>query len=487
MGLYRDGVTAADPTRSPTIAFLGAGSTVFTKTLLGDLLSRPELAEADVRLHDIDAHRLGLSERVAQRVATAVDARPTLTATLDRERALDGADFVLSTVQVGGYRPGTVRDFEIPKRYGLEQTIGDTLGIGGIFRALRTIPVMLEFVRDMERLCPDALHLNYVNPMAMITWALNEASSVRTVGLCHSVPHTAHQLADDLGVPRGEIRYKVAGINHLAFYLSLTHGGEDLYPRLREVAASGRVPDWNRVRYDAFRRLGWFVTESSEHFAEYVPWYLKPGRPDLVERLNIPIDEYPGRCEVYEVAWEFIERELNDPGSQSPEALRAAIAAADIDVMPGSVEHTVREFETLNEVHESVEYGAKIVHSAWTDTPRTVYGNVTNDGLIDGLPDGCCVEVPCLVDGQGVQPTRVGALPPQLTALMRTHVNVQELVVRAVLDQDVRHVHHAALLEPRTAAQLDPDQIESLVNDLLEAHADMLPEAFRSGARPGAR
>ncbi len=470
----------------PRIAFLGAGSTVFTKTLLGDLLSRPELHDADIRLHDIDAHRLELSERVAHRVAATVDARPQVSATLDREAALDGADFVLSTIQVGGYRPGTVRDFDIPKRYGLEQTIGDTLGIGGIMRALRTIPVMLAFVRDMERLCPDALHLNYVNPMPMITWALNEASSVPTVGLCHSVPHTAHQLADDLGVPREEIRYKVAGINHLAFYLTLEHDGEDLYPRLRELAASGRVPDWNRVRYDAFRRLGWFVTESSEHFAEYVPWYLKKDRPDLIERFNIPIDEYPGRCEIYEVAWGFIERELNEPGSQSADELRAAIEAAEIEVMPGSVEHTVHEFETLSEVHESVEYGAKIIHSVWTGTPRTVYGNVINHGLVDGLPDGCCVEVPCLADGQGVQPTRVGALPPQLTALMRTHVNVQELVVRAVLDEDVRHVHHAALLDPRTAAQLDPDQIESLVNELLEAHADLLPEAFRPPRRPSA-
>jgi alpha-galactosidase len=471
---------------SPRIAFLGAGSTVFTKTLLGDLLSRPELQNADVRLHDIDAHRLELSRRVAERVAAATGARPRITATLDREAALDGADFVLTTIQVGGYRPGTVRDFDIPKRYGLEQTIGDTLGVGGIMRALRTIPVMLEFASDMERLCPGALHLNYVNPMPMITWALNEASHVRTVGLCHSVPHTAHQLAADLGVPPDEIRYKVAGVNHLAFFLTLEHEGRDLYPRLREVAASGRVPDWNRVRYDAFRRLGRFVTESSEHFAEYVPWYLKKDRPDLVERFNIPIDEYPGRCELYEVAWDFVERELNEPGSQSASELRAAIEAAAIDVTPQSVEHTVLEFERLHEVHESVEYGAKIVHSIWTDTPRTVYGNVINEGSIDGLPDGCCVEVPCLVDGQGVQPTRVGALPPQLTALMRTHVNVQELVVRAVLDEDVRHVHHAALLEPRTAAQLDPDQIENLVNDLLEAHADLLPEAFRPPRRRNA-
>lgn len=467
----------------PRIAFLGAGSTVFTKTLLGDLLSRPALREAEIRLHDIDAHRLELSERVAKRVASVVGAGPTITATLDREAAIEGADFVLSTIQVGGYRPGTVRDFEIAKRYGLQQTIGDTLGIGGIFRALRTIPVMLEFVRDIERLAPDALHLNYVNPMAMITWALNEASQVPTVGLCHSVPHTAHQLADDLNVPRDELRYRVAGINHLAFYLSLEHRGEDLYPRLRAFAESGDVPDWNRVRYDAFRRLGWFVTESSEHFAEYVPWYLKGDRPDLIQRFNIPIDEYPGRCEVYEVAWEFIEDELTEPGARSADELRAAIRAADIDVMPGSVEHTVHEFETLNEVHESVEYGAKIIDSVWTDTPRTVYGNVLNHGLIDGLPDGCAVEVPCLVDAQGVQPTRVGRMPPQLTALMRTNVNVQELVVRAVLDEDVRHVHHAALLDPRTAAQLDPDQIQSLVNDLLDAHADVLPGAFRSGRR----
>src|SRR6056297_1835942 len=412
-GSVRPGTEATSPPRSvfsgmtaPRIAFLGAGSTVFTKTLLGDLLSRPALREAEIRLHDIDAHRLELSGRVARRVASVVGAGPTITATLDREAAIEGADFVLSTIQVGGYRPGTVRDFEIAKRYGLQQTIGDTLGIGGIFRALRTIPVMLEFVRDMERLAPDALHLNYVNPMAMITWALNEASRIPTVGLCHSVPHTAHQLADDLNVPRHELRYRVAGINHLAFYLSLEHRGEDLYPRLRAFAESGEVPDWNRVRYDAFRRLGRFVTESSEHFAEYVPWYLKRSRPDVREALSIPLDEYPGRCRVYEVAWDFVERELDAPGSVDAADLRAALDAAAIPVMPGTSEHTVRDFEGLGRVERSLEYGATIVRSVVTGEPSVVYGNVPNHGLLDDLPDGCSVEVPCLVDGQGVQPTR---------------------------------------------------------------------------------
>lgn len=458
------------------IAMIGAGSTVFAKHLIGDVLSYPELQGCEIRLHDIDPHRLDLSEQVAKRIADQLGAKPTIVATTDRSRALDGADYAFSMIQVAGYRPGTTTDFEIPSRYGLRQTIGDTLGIGGIMRALRTIPVMLDIVHDMERLCPDVLHMNYVNPMAMVTWALNRASSIRTVGLCHSVQGTARELAHDLDIPIDEIDYLAAGINHMAFYLKFERDGRDLRPDLLKVHQEGRVPDHNRVRYDAFRRLGYFVTESSEHFAEYVPWYLKGHRPDLVERYNIPLDEYPGRCQVYEVAWEFIEEELEDPGRHSPEALRQAIEARDIDVMPGSIDYTVREFGSLHEVHRSIEYGSTIVHAIETDQPAVIYGNVLNEGLIDGLPRGCCVEVPCLVDANGVQPTVIGSMPPQLTALMRTNVNVQELTVEAALSGRRDHVLHAALLDPRTAAELAPDEIESMVNDLLEAHRDWLPE-----------
>jgi len=463
----------------PRVVFVGAGSTVFTKHLVGDLLLMPELQGTELVLHDIDPHRLGLSERVVRRVAERLGVAARIVATTDRARALDGATAVFDTIQVGGYRPATVTDFEVPKRFGLEQTIGDTLGIGGIMRAVRTVPVMLEIVRDMERLCPDALHLNYVNPMAMVCWALSELSPVTTVGLCHSVQGTVRELARDLDLPAEAIDYRAAGINHMAFYLTLEHEGEDLYPRLQALARTDRVPTWNRVRYDALRRLGYFVTESSEHFAEYVPWYLKRARPDLRAALAIPLDEYPGRCRVYEVAWGFIERELDAPGSVDPADLRAALEAAAIPVMPGSIEHAVRDFEGLHAVERSIEYGATIVRSLLTGEPSVVYGNVPNRGLLPDLPEGCCVEVPCLVDGNGVQPTRVGALPPQLAALMRTNVNVQQLVVAALVEGRRDHLHHAALLDPRTAMELVPDEIEALVDALLDAHGAFIPEALR--------
>ncbi len=466
----------------PTITFIGAGSTVFAKNLLGDILSYPELAESEIRLFDIDPGRLALSHTVARRTAETLGAHPTLVTTTERERALDGADYAINMIQVAGYRPGTVRDFEIPKRHGLEQTIGDTLGIGGIMRGLRTIPVLLDMVRDMERLCPDVLHLNYVNPMAMITWALNRASSIPTVGLCHSVQGTAAELAHDLGLPADEIDYRCAGINHMAFYLRFEHRGEDLYPRLRELAEHGEVPRHNRVRYEMLERLGYFVTESSEHFSEYVPWFIKRDHPELLERFNIPLDEYPGRCETYEVAWRFIADELEHPGSHNAEDLQRALDDTDIASMPESRASTVESFRHMHEVRRSAEYGSGIIHSVETGTPRVVYGNVLNHGLIDNLPDACCVEVPCLADANGVQPTPVGSLPPQLAALMRTNINVQELVVEAVLTRDRAHVYHAAMLDPHTAAELTLDEIHALVDDLIEAHGDWLPAWLRDPA-----
>lgn len=459
----------------PTITFVGAGSTVFAKNLLGDVLATPELAESDIRLFDIDPARLDLSAAVAARVADSLGVHPRVQATTDRERALDGADYVLSMIQVAGYRPGTVRDFEIPARFGLQQTIGDTLGVGGIMRALRTIPVMLDVVHDMERLCPHALHLNYVNPMAMVTWALNAASSIRSVGLCHSVQGTAAELADDLGVPVGEIDYLAAGINHMAFYLRFERDGVDLYPALHALRAEGRVPDWNRVRYEMLGRLGYFVTESSEHFAEYVPWFIKRSRPELIERFDIPIDEYLGRCGLAEVAWPLVERELRTPGSVSRSDFEGAVRAADVRTMPRTLAGALANFEAFGRVERSLEYGATIIEAMETGRPAVIYGNVPNDGLIDGLPHGCCVEVPCLVDRNGVQAVRVGALPPQLTALMRTNVNVQELTVAAVLGRSREHVYHAAMLDPHTAAELTLDEIHELVDELLLAHADWIP------------
>jgi alpha-galactosidase len=460
------------------ITLIGAGSTVFTRNLLGDLLSYPELAGAEIALHDIDAHRLGLSEQVAHRIAGALGVSPVITASTDRRAALDGARFVLNTIQVGGYKPSTVTDFEIPKKYGLEQTIGDTLGIGGIMRGLRTIPVMLDMLRDMEDVCADgAVHLNYVNPMAMITWALNRASTrIPTIGLCHSVQHTAAELARDLGLPVEEIDYHCAGINHMSFYLRFEHRGQDLYPRLREIHRAGSMPDWNRVRYEMLHQLGHFPTESSEHFSEYVPWFIKQGREDLLKKFNIPLDEYPGRCQVFEHAWPYIERELQAPGSQDSAALLAQLRAADIHVMPREIDGAAQMIDGLRQITRSVEYGSAIIHSIVTGQPRVINGNVLNDRLIDNLPDGCAVEVPCLVDHNGVQPTRVGRLPVQLAALMRTNVNVQELVVEAILGQRRDHVYHAAMLDPHTAATLDLSQIRAMVDELLTAHRAVLPE-----------
>jgi len=426
------------------ITFIGAGSTVFARDLLNGILSFPEFADAVISLHDIDPDRLETSAVVAGHVAARHGARPTIEATLDRRRALDGADYALSMYQVAGYKPGTVIDFEIPKRYGLRQTIADTLGIGGIMRGLRTIPVMLEMCREMEELCPQVFHLNYVNPMAINCWAVQRASPIKTVGLCHSVQHTAGVLARDMGLPIEEVNYVVAGINHMAFYLRLERDGEDLYPRLRQVLAEGRVPANNRVRYEMFRRLGYFVTESSEHFSEYVPWFIKRDRPDLIERFNIPLDEYIRRCEVQIADWE---------------SLRDQLLAG--QAMPA--------------IRKSVEYAPGILHSIESGEPTVIYGNVANHGLIDNLPAGCCVEVPCLVDRNGIQPVRIGALPPHLAALIQTDINVQALTVEAALTGKRDHIYHAAMLDPHTAAELDLDAIWAMVDELIAAHGDWLP------------
>jgi alpha-galactosidase len=434
------------------ITFIGAGSTVFAKNLIGDILSFPELADSKICLYDINENRLKTSEIVAQRIAQTLAAPCSIESTTDRSRALEGADYAINMIQVGGYRPCTVTDFEIPKRYGLRQTIADTLGVGGIMRAVRTIPVLIDMCQDMERLCPDVLHLNYVNPMAMNCWALSQATKVRTIGLCHSVQHTAGELSDDIGVPLEEINYVVAGINHVAFFLRFERNGQDLYPEIHRVVSEGRVPDGNRVRYDMFERLGYFVTESSEHFAEYTPWYIKKGREDLITRFNIPLDEYPRRCDSQMAEWEDLRRELES--SDKPV-----------------------------EIRRSVEYGSLIIHSLETGAPRVVYSNVANSGLIENLPSGCCVEVPCVVDKNGVQPVRIGRIPSQLAALMQTNINVQALTVEGILKGDPELIHHAAMLDPHTSAELDLDQISSLVDDLLAAHGEWIPKALRPGTK----
>jgi len=463
----------------PKITFIGAGSTVFAKNLLGDLLSFPELAHATISLHDIDPERLRTTEVVAHRLAQGLGAHPTIEATLDRRQALDGADYAIAMFQIAGYQPGTVIDFEIPKKYGLRQTIADTLGVGGIMRALRTIPVMLEMAQDMQDLCPDVTFLNYVNPMAMLTWAMNRGTPIKTVGLCHSVQGTAEQLAHDLDIPLEEITYRCAGINHMAFYLRferhLPNGEvEDLYPRLRQVIAEGRVPDWNRVRYEVFKRLGYFVTESSEHFSEYVPWFIKRDRPDLIERFNIPLDEYLRRCEVQIAGWEASHETVLNPDAPIDEAtLRERLLA--VRATEQDVRNAIAMVTNFDVITPSHEYGAYIIHSLETGIPRVIYGNVMNYGLIDNLPQGCCVEVPCLVDRNGIQPTRIGALPPHLAALIQTNVNVQALTVEAALTRKREHIYHAAMLDPHTAAELDLEQIWQLVDDLIAAHGDWLP------------
>ena len=350
----------------------------------------------------------------------------------------------MTSFQVGGYRPATVVDFELPKRFGLRQTIGDTLGVGGIMRGLRTIPVLLDVCRDMEELCPDALLLQYVNPMAMLCWAVDRATSIRTVGLCHSVQHTAGELAADLGLAPAELDHHVAGINHLAFFLRLEREGEDLYPALREVTP----PSGNRVRYEVLRHLGHFVTESSEHFAEYVPWFIKAARPDLIERFDIPLDEYPRRCEAQIAEWETLRARLRDGGAVTAE--------------------------------RSVEYGADIIRACETGEPFAFNGNVPNtlDGrrLVDNLPGDCCVEVPCVASERGIEPQAVGTLPRHLAALMQTNVNVQGLVVEAALSGDRRGGPSRGDARPahRRRARRST-RSPSCVDALIEAHGDLIP------------
>lgn len=426
------------------VTMIGAGSTVFAKNLIGDILSYPEMADTHIALMDIDGERLATSKTVAEHINKKLGTNATITATTDRREALVDADYVINMIQVAGYKPGTVIDFEIPKKYGLRQTIADTLGIGGIFRALRTIPVMFEITNDMEELCPDALLLNYTNPMAMLCWAVAEWSSIATVGLCHSVQGTAHQLADDIGIPFEEINYFCAGINHMAFYLRFEHNGRDLYPDIAKVLEEGRVPEWNRVRYELFKHFGYFVTESSEHLSEYTPYFIRRDSPELIEKLNIPLDEYIRRCENQIAGWE---------------ELRTKMEAG----------------EELGEIKKSSEYGSGIIHSMETGQPRVVYGNVPNNGLIENLLPGCCVEVPCLVDKQGIQPVKVGSLPPQLAALMMTNVNVQSLTVEAALTGRKDHVYQAAMLDPHTSQDLPIDKIVALCDDLFEAHGDWIP------------
>jgi len=471
------------------ITFIGAGSAVFARNLLRDLFTFPELHDSSIRLMDIDPDRLRDTETIAHRVANEAGASPRILATTDRREALKGADYVVNMIQVGGYEPATVTDFEIPKKYGLRQTIGDTLGIGGIMRGLRTIPVLLDIGADMEALCPDALLLNYSNPMAMLTWAMNAATDVATVGLCHSVFGTAHELAYVLDIPADEIDYLCAGINHMAFYLTFERNGEDLYPRLKQLAAEDRFPSFERTRARVMQAFGYFVTESSEHFSEYTPWFIKEGRQDLIDHYRIPLDEYPARCVDQIADWGDMRRALL---SDDPEAMdrytakqqeslsgmwerRIAAVATDKPEEAERLRQAMRNRRQDRRRSHSGEYGTLIIHSMETGQPRVVYGNVANHGSISNLPGDCVVEVPCLVDRNGVQSTMIGDLPPQLAALMQTNINVQRLTVEAALTGKREHIYQAAMLDPHTAAELSLDEIVAMVDELIEAHGQMLP------------
>lgn len=425
------------------IAMIGAGSTVFVKHLLTDLFLTPEIGAMDIALMDIDADRLETSRRVAEGLVGRTGADARVTSTTDRAAALDGADFVVIMIQVGGYRPATVIDFDVPERFGLRQTIADTMGAGGIMRALRTVPVLLDIANDMRRLCPQALMLQYANPMAMSCWALGRlAPDIKVVGLCHSVQKTSQMLADHLGEDIADISYDCAGINHMAFFTRFekVHGDtrEDLYPRLRQV----EPPADERVRYDILKRFGYFVTESSEHFAEYVPWYIKADQPDLIDRFNIPLNEYPRRCEEQIARWATLEETLLSDDAPALE--------------------------------RSVEYAADIVRAHNGGPPAVIYGNVINHGLIDNLPDGCCVEVPCVVDRSGLTPMKVGSLPVQLTSLMLTNVAAQACAVDAIVTGDREQVCRAMALDPHTGAELSLDQIWALEADLHAEHQTWL-------------
>ena len=430
------------------IAFLGAGSTVFARNVLGDCLHVPALRDAEIALIDVDAERLGVSELMVKNLARNLGAPAQIRSYLaaDVATALAGADYVVNAIQVGGYAPSTVIDFEVPKKYGLRQTIGDTLGIGGIFRALRTIPVMLEYCRVLEQVAPKAVLLNYSNPMAMLTGAIQRATGVRTVGLCHSVQVCAPHLCAELDLPDDDLQWKIGGINHQGWLLEITRHGEDLYPEIKRRAELPEYKARDAVRFEFIKWFGYYVTESSEHSAEYVPWFIKARTPELIERFHIPLDEYPRRCIEQIERWGRMKEEL----------------LAD-------------ENETRPRGHE---YASYILEAIETGVPFTFGGNVPNTGLITNLPQEACVEVMCVADRTGITPTYVGALPPQCAALNRTNINVQLLTIEAALTLKKEHVYQAAMLDPHTAAELTIDEIVALCDELIAAHGSYLP-AYR--------
>jgi alpha-galactosidase len=432
------------------VAIIGAGSVEFTRNILTDLGSYPELhGTLHLALHDIDAERLVYAERAANQVVQRLGAGYRVTAHADRREAFDGADYLINEIQVGGY-DATVRDFDIPKRYGLRQTIADTIGIGGIMRGLRTIPVMIEMGDEMAALCPEGLLLNYTNPMAMVPWGIWAGSrwpAANTIGVCHSVRDTHAFLASVVGVQEDQVEFLTAGFNHQCFVYVFRDraNGDDLYPRLRAAIDGDPEGLGRRVRVEIYRRFGYFPTESSEHSSEYVPWFLH--LPDQVERFRSEIDEYIRRSDENLEEWAALKKQLDE--------------GADI------------------ELEQNNELASQFIFALETGTPTELYGNVRNEALIDGLPTDACVEVPVRVADGVVQPRRIGPIPPQCLGLNRTFLNPVELTVRAVVEGSRDHVYHAALLDPNTAATLTTDQIVSMVDDLIEAHGELIPEPIR--------
>lgn len=429
------------------ITFMGAGSTVFAKNVLGDVLLTPSLSDSEIALYDIDAERLNDSKLVIDALNEKYNSSKALVKTYlgdkNRKEALRGADFVINAIQVGGYEPSTVIDFEIPKKYGISQTIGDTLGIGGIFRALRTIPVLKEFAQDMQQVCPNAWFLNYTNPMAMLTGYMQRHTDIKTIGLCHSVQTCAKHLLDSLDIhPEGGFIDKIAGINHMGWLLEITDiHGNDLYPEIRKRAVKKNETEKHSdmVRFEYIHRFGYYCTESSEHNAEYNPYFIKPNYPELIDKYNIPLDEYPRRCISQIEKWKEQREKL--------------IGNSDI-------------------THErSLEYASRIIEAMVTNAPYKIGGNVLNTNLITNLPQNACVEVPCMVDGCGIHPTYIGVLPEQLASMNRTNINAQLLTIKAAVSRKKEDIYMAAMLEPRCGAILSMDDIVKMCDELIEAHA----------------
>ncbi|MFT4005045.1 MAG: alpha-glucosidase/alpha-galactosidase [Lacrimispora sp.] len=433
------------------ITFMGAGSTIFARNVLGDCMCTPVLNDAEIALYDINPDRLNDSELILSAINKNVnEGRANIKTYLgaeNRKAALSGASFVVNAIQVGGYDPCTITDFEVPKKYGLRQTIADTLGIGGIMRGLRTIPVMEDFARDIEEVCPEAWFLNYTNPMAILTGYMQRYTSVKTIGLCHSVQVCSETLLKELGMEdklegRTEL---IAGINHMAWLLKLRDkDGQDLYPIIKEKALQKNLTEKHKdmVRLEYIKNLGYYCTESSEHNAEYNPLFIKSRYPDMIEEFQIPLDEYPRRCIKQINEWEAEKASiLND----------------------GKITHA-----------RSHEYASYIMEAILTNKPYKIGASVINHGLIDNLPSDACVEVPCLVDGSGITPCHVGRLPTQLAAMNMTNINVQLLTMEAAHNRDINTIYQAAMLDPHTAAELNIKDIRAMVDELIATHGDYM-------------